>query len=130
MKLVQSQSKHRDDKLTKLNDQQTKTTTELAQFRTHKVNKRAKTTKSKSAASDCEQPAKLAKIAHGDESFSGAPSTVAYSALLAERDELNKRFEALMLEYQCIPVLAEKAKQLCAKVVDFENTSTLERPLL
>lgn len=69
---------------------------------------------------ESEQPAERASVVHGSESGVSAPSTTAYSALLAERNESKNRCDALMVEKKSIQCLMEEAKQLRAKVANME----------
>lgn len=106
-------------------EQQYKTISELAQLRTHSANDTAKTTELVPVATEGEQSAKRAKVVRGSGSGVSAPSTAAYSALLAERDKLRSRCETVILGNQCMPCLAEEAKQLRAKVADTEKLNAL-----
>lgn len=68
-----------------------------------------------------EQLAKRAKVVRGLGSGESAPSTAAYSALLAERDKFRNHREVLILENQCIVGLMEETNQLRAKIADMKK---------
>lgn len=115
-KEAQSQLYLKEDKLVTLYDQQTKTTAERTRLCTQNLNKTAKRMDSEFSVTESERPAKRANLGRVAESSLGAPSNVAYSALLVERYKLDYRFKASMLVSQCLPSSAEKVKQLRAKV--------------
>lgn len=77
----------------------------------------------RSAVGDVERPAERVKLSCGSENSMGAPSTAAYSALLAERKESKSRSKALRLEDQCISGLAEETRELRARVPHIENSN-------
>lgn len=86
LKRVQSHLKVTKDNLITLYDEQTMITTEMLRFRTQNANKASKSAELRSPAKEWEQPDKRAKIVCGAENSTDAPSTAAYSALLAEHD--------------------------------------------
>lgn len=83
-------------------DQQTKATDDLTWLRTQHPNRTAETAEPESVATESERLAKRAKVVREAENSVGAPWSAAFSALLAERDMINNRFQALMFENQSI----------------------------
>lgn len=75
-----------------------------------------------------ERSATLAKRTRLCKGSFTTPSTVSFSALLTERDDFEKCYEALTLENHCVPGLAAAAKELCEKLAD-RGKKTL-RPVL
>lgn len=74
-----------------------------------------------------ERPAIREEDSSGSENTLGAPSTAAFSTLLAERDEFKSRCRALLLENQCIPRLVKEAKETGERVAAIEKLSTLAK---
>lgn len=103
-----------------MQDAQTKVADELEQLCTQTAKKRPKCVEVHLAVRDDERPAER-EVSRGSEKSVGAPSTAACSALLAESDEFKRRFKVVMFENQCIPGLAEKAKELRANVASIEK---------
>lgn len=70
----------------------------------------------KSVAYSCKSLNERARVAHQCKESSTAPSTAAFSALLAEREDYKNRFEALTIRNQRNPGLALEAKELQEKL--------------
>lgn len=97
---MQTQSERREDELNALNDQQIKTTAEIARLPTQIENKMTKAVDSKYGVAKSEQSSKHAEIVCGTEDSIGAPSTAASSELPAKCVEFENRYKASMLENQ------------------------------
>lgn len=61
------------------------------------------------------------------EDSSTKPSTVAFLALLAEREEYKNRCETLTLENQCIPGLSAEARELREKLTEYEKSDAASK---
>lgn len=72
-----------------------KVVAELEKLRTHTANRTIESVELHSAARNDERPAKSAKVSRGSKNSVGVPSTAAYCALPAERNEFSSRCVAL-----------------------------------
>lgn len=89
-KEMRSQLEHSKGGLVMLHDQQTRATAELSRLLMQNVSRIAKTTEAVFVA-ECERPARRGKVVGGSWSGVSMPSTAAYSANVAERDEFENR---------------------------------------
>lgn len=113
----------KEDEPIAMHGAQTKVVAELELLRMQAANKTSKSAEVHSPAKDGERPAKPTKVSRGSENSLEAPSIVAYSALLVERDEFKSRFEALVCENQCISRLLWELKELRANIADIEKSN-------
>lgn len=118
LKKVQSLLKLREGESITPYLEQTKTAPEPPWLRTKYENKKAKTAELDSTATKSERSAKLAKVVCRVDNSFGAPSSVPYSAQLAERDEFRNCCKTLVLENHCILGPAKEAKQFRSMVAD------------
>lgn len=98
LKEAQARLEMREDEFITMCVAQTKVATEKEQLRTQTGNKKLESVDVESVAKESERTVKRAKVIWGSEKNLWAPSTAAYSALLAERDEFKDRCNVLMLE--------------------------------
>lgn len=83
----------------------------------------------KSVAGGCERPNKRAVMARQCKESSTTPSTAAFSALLADREDYKNCCEALTIENHCIPGLASEAKKLNKKLAKLEKVDTASKAM-
>lgn len=77
----------------------------------------------RSVAETCERPVKRVKVSQLCENSSSTSSTVAFLALLSEKDDFKPCRKALALKNQCIHGLAAEAKDSWMKFADREKTN-------